>query len=591
MRSSSVIGIRAVTVEGEVGADPMRINRRERQPRQRPAGHRVVLASLLAAALTLSGCAGTDEDPAAGPGNSSAAEPTTEEATTAPPTTEAPEAREVLSQQGVNAGHPLAAEAGVEMLEAGGTAVDAAIAAAFAVSVVEPYASGVGGGGSALVATRGAAPEAVDYREVVAADGVIPPTETGIPGFVAGMAELHARHGALEWAELLEPAVRMAEGGVPATGTLIERIAVGGANAVAGLDQFAPGGAPLRVGDTLVQAELAATLRTLRDEGPESFYTGAIADQLTAVEGIDPASLEQYEVQISEPPQGPVGDFEVVSGAPALPGAALIQMLQVLESQGISEVDPESTEYVRLISEAWLIAEQTVQTELGDPDFTEVPVDELVDPVRNAELVGGAAPRASEGENLEKPGNTTHLTVVDSSGTVVSMTNTLTQFWGAGTEVGGFFLNDQLSRFGTVDSPQNQPEPGRRSVTWSNPTLVLDDQGRPVLGLGTPGGANILSVLANTLTRWALLGQSLEEAVAAPRFRFDGASRTLVVEPALLGSPAARGIGALGWAVAQSPGGLFGSVQALEIDYDTRTVSGPTDTRLEAGTLIVDAED
>src|SRR5690606_34568786 len=156
-------------------------------------------------------------------------------------------------------------------------------------------------------------------------------TNTGIPGFVAGMAELHARHGTLEWAELLEPAARMAEGGVPATGALTSRVAVGGAAAVSGLEQFSPGGVPLRVGDTLVQAELGATLRTLQNEGPESFYTGRIADRLTVIEGIDPTSLERYAVQRSEPPQGPVGDYEVVSGAPALPGVALIQMLQVLE--------------------------------------------------------------------------------------------------------------------------------------------------------------------------------------------------------------------------------------------------------------------
>ncbi|MBB1029378.1 hypothetical protein G6027_00435, partial [Dietzia sp. SLG310A2-38A2] len=519
---------------------------------------------------------------------------------------------DVLDQQGVNAGHPLAAEAGAEMLLAGGTAVDAAIAAALAVSVVEPYASGVGGGGSALVATRDGAPEAFDYREVVAVDGIIPPSNTGIPGFVAGMAELHARHGSLEWAELVEPAARMAEGGVPATASLIARIAVGGSGAIAGLEQFSPGGAPLQVGDTLVQGELGATLRTLQTEGPASFYSGEIAERLATVDGIDHTSLEQYEVQRSEPPQGPVGNYDVVSGAPALPGAALIQMLQVLESQGIAGVDPESTEYVRLISEAWVLAEQTVRTDLGDPAFTEVPVEQLVDPVRNARLVGGTAPSAPTGdrptgdrptgdrptrdapapvgENLDTPGNTTHLTVVDRHGTVVSMTNTLTQFWGSGTEIAGFFLNDQLSRFDTVDSPRNQPEPGRRSVTWSNPTMVLDREGRPVLGIGTPGGANILSILANTLTRWALLGQPLEEAVAAPRFRFDSVSQTLVVEPALVGSPAAQGAGALGWQVSQSPGGLFGSVQALEIDYDDRTVSGPTDTRLEAGTVIVDVE-
>lgn len=171
---------------------------------------------------------------------------------------------------------------------------------------------------------------------------------------------------------------------------------------------------------------------------------------------------------------------------------------------------------------------------------------------------------------------------------MVSMTNTLTEFWGSGVEVGGFFLNDQLSRFSSVDSPQNQPEPGRRSVTWSNPTMVLDDAGRPVMGLGTPGGANILSILGNTLSRWALQGQSLEEAVAAPRFRYDAASGSLLVEAALMDSAVASQLPELGWPTETAAEGLFGSVQALEIDYDEGTVAGPTDTRLEAGTVVTD---
>lgn len=546
------------------------------------------IAAILTGVLALAGCAQTEPDDGPVGAPTEVPEQTVEET---------PEPSEALEQQGVSAGHPLAAEAGMAMLDAGGTAADAAIAAAFAVSVVEPYASGVGGGGSALIATQDEAPAAIDYREVVAEDGTIPASNTGIPGFVAGMAELHDQHGTLEWSELLEPAAQMAEDGVPATDSLIVRMAAGGANAIAGLEQFAPGGVPLPAGATLVQSELGDTFRTLQAEGPESFYSGAIADQLTSIDGIDAASLEQYDVQHSDPPQAPIGDHQVVGSAPALPGVALIQMLQVLESQGISEVDPDSTEYVREISEAWLIAEQTIRTDLGDPAFTDVPVDEIIDPVRNAELAGGTAPAAPddpasgpEGENMDSPGNTTHLTVIDDDGMVVSMTNTLTQFWGSGDEVGGFFLNDQLDRFSTFPSAQNQPEPGRRSVTWSNPAMVLDGEGRPALGLGTPRGANILSVLGNTLVRWGLMDQSLEEAVAAPRFRFDSATRTLVAESAFTGTPAAQGVSTLGWQLSTAAEGLFGSVQALEIDYDERTIAGPTDTRLEAGTLITDAE-
>ncbi|MGP5655720.1 gamma-glutamyltransferase [Candidatus Corynebacterium faecigallinarum] len=503
-----------------------------------------------------------------------------------------------LDQQGVSAGHPLAAEAGTRMLDQGGNAVDAAIAAAFAVSVVEPYASGIGGGGSALIADRDGQTEAVDYREVVAQDGQIPASNTGIPGFVAGMAELHEQRGTLEWAELLAPAVEMAEGGVPVTETFVQRRDAGGAAATSGLAQFAPGGVPVQVGDEIVQDDLAATFRTLQDQGPESFYTGELAGLLSSeVDGIDEASLDAYSVQHNEPPQGTFGDYEIVSSAAALPGVALIRMMQNLDNGGISEVDPNSVEHIRRVSEEWAGAEQIAQTELGDTDFVDVDYDAILgngSGSGNADgeeepLAMGGAP-ASDSENMDKPGNTTHITVVDGDGTVVSMTNTLTEFWGSGQEVGGFFLNDQLSRFSTVTSPNNHPEPGRRSVTWSNPTMVLDGEGRPVLGLGTPGGANILSILGNTLSRWALQGQSLEDAVAAPRFRLDSASGSLLVEQALLDDPVADQLPELGWPTQTAAEGLFGSVNALEIDWEQGTVSGPTDYRLEAGVVVSDAE-
>lgn len=542
---------------------------------------RTALAAVLAAALILAGCTL--------PGDNTPPESATSTTTASPDTTPDTAAEEppetVLDQHGVNAGHPLAAEAGMEMLDAGGTAVDAAVAAAFAVSVVEPYASGMGGGGSALIAAPEEEPQAFDYREVVAADGVIPPSNTGVPGFVAGMAELHAEHGTLDWAQLLEPAARMAEQGVPATEQLILRINGGGADAITGQPQFTPGGAPLQVGQPLVQAELGATLRTLQAEGPDAFYRGTIAEQLNQINGLDPVSLEQYGVQHNEPPQGQVGEHQVVSSAPALPGAPLIQMLQVLESQGIAEVDPNSAEYVERVSQAWLLAEESAREYLGDTAFTDVPVTELVDPERNAELAG-IIDDGVPGENLDTPGNTTHLTVVDGDGMVVSMTNTLTEFWGSSTEVGGFFLNNQLSRFNTFDTPQNQPEAGRRSVTWSNPTMVLDSEGRPVLGIGTPGGANILNILANALIRWGLMDQPLEEAVAAPRFRFDDATQRLIAEQAFVDTPAAQELSSRGWQVSASAPGLFGSLQALEIDYGARAVSGPLDTRLEAGVVV-----
>ncbi|WP_341360983.1 gamma-glutamyltransferase [Georgenia sp. M64] len=484
----------------------------------------------------------------------------------------------------------------MSVLAGGGNAVDAAIAAAFAVSVVEPFASGVGGGGSAIVASTGGEPLNYDYREVVAQDGTIPESGTGIPGFVAGMAALHEDHGRLDWAQLVQPAIDLAADGFPISDFLALRMRSDyGPAAVSDQRQFNGLGGifPLGAGDELVQEELAETLTVLAEDGPQSFYTGSIADRLDDVDGIDLASLAAYDVVRSEPVRGRVGDYEIVSAAPALPGVALVQMLQVAEAMGIAGTEPGSADYVETLSNSWLVADGSVAQHLGDPAFVDVPVDELTDQARNADLADDITTSAASAEVFGSdnvagaadlvPGNTTHITVVDADGLMVSMTNTITSFWGGGDAqaVGGFFLNNQLSRFAALDTPQNQPAPGRRSVSWATPTVVLDEQGRPVLGVGTPGGHQIPTILANVLARWALHDQPLEDAVAAPRFHLQDGTLTLEEPP----SPelSAR-LDDLGWAsdVVTVEEAVFGSVQALEVDHDSGEITGAEDNRREA---------
>ncbi|MFH5823435.1 gamma-glutamyltransferase [Georgenia sp. AZ-5] len=481
----------------------------------------------------------------------------------------------------------------MSVLDGGGNAVDAAIATAFAVAVVEPFASGLGGGGAAIVAPTGGRPQAYDYREVVARDGVIPRSGTGIPGFVAGMAALHEDHGEMEWAELLSPAITLASQGFEVSEFLALRLrSDSGPDAISGLPQFiGPDGLPLEAGDQLVQMDLAATMTALAEKGSQDFYTGEVAARLDAVDGIDAASLAAYEVVRAEPVRGPVGDYEIVSAAPALPGVALIQMLQVAEALGIAGVEPGSADYVEKLSTSWQVADAAVTEKLGDPAFVSVPVDELTDPARNAALAtaldASAAPAPGDGGGgsgeAVTPGNTTHLTVVDSDGLMVSMTNTITNFWGGSNAqvVGGFFLNNQLSRFASLATPQNQPEPGRRSVSWAAPTVVLDDQGRPVLGMGSPGGRQIPNILANVLVRWGLHDQPLAAAVTATRFHLQEGELSTEEEPS---EPVAARLQELGWAVDVVAGeeAVFGSVQALEVNHETGEITGAIDTRREA---------
>ena len=552
--------------------------------------------------------AGDDPSGSEGPGESESE---------SPEATDDAAGDDLLTEQGVTAAHPDAVAAGETVLEDGGNAVDAAIATALAVSVVEPYASGLGGGGSAVIAGGDVDdPEFYDYREEVAGDGEIPDSGIGVPGFVAGLGELHQAHGSMEWAELVEPARALASDGIEVTEFLHTRMTEDlGPDAIEDEDAFAPGGNPLEVGDTLVQEDLASTLSTLADDGPESFYTGEVAADLADVDGLDEQTLADYDVREGEPVRGAFGEYEVLSAAPALPGAALIQMLQDAESAGIADTEPDSAEYVQTLSESWLDAEETAQTDLGDPEFVDVPLSEIIgsstrssstqssstqsnspqgSPIQSipdqdtSEQAAAPTPSSDDTDpTVPDAPNTTHISTVDSSGRAVSMTNTLTNFWGSGDTLGGFFLNNQLSRFDSIDSPANEPEPGKRSVTWSTPSMVLDDEERPVLAIGTPGGHQILNVLGSVLTQWGLQDASLEESITSLRFRLDGETDTLFIEEEPSGELAA-GIADAGWSTEVWPRDVaaFGSVQALEIDYENGTVDGAEDPRRE-GTFSI----
>ncbi len=497
------------------------------------------------------------------------------------PTVDPPEA------YGVSAGHPDAVDAGMVVLEQGGTTADAAVAAAMASGVVEPFTSGLGGGGAALVLEPGEEPRAYDYRDVVP-DGGIPASNTGVPGFVAGMEQLREQHGVLGFDELLAPSIELAEGATVSE-LVAERLAADAGSLPTGqLDHLYPGGAALTAGETMVQEELADTLRTLAHDGADAFYDGPLAEELAAsVDGLDPASLAAYEVRSATPPSGTVGDVEVIGAAPPLPGTSLIQQLQLAETLGLDELDPGTGDFVHALGASWRIALHHQEWQLGDPEVVDVPVGDLTDPARNAEVADayGLALDALPPVDLSAPPeegdpNTTHITVVDAEGTMVSMTNTITNFWGSRGYALGFFLNDHLRRFDLGQGEVNQPAPGRRPVTWSLPVIVADAEGRPVLGLGSPGGARIPNVLAATIARWALHGESLEETVAAPRFHVEGTS--VDVESGYLGLR--DDLLARGWAeVTEPPGRLyFGSVQALEVDYDAGELRGATDGRREA---------
>ena len=558
-----------------------------------------VLAPLTAVCLLAASCGIVEDEPS--PPATTEAEPTEqapEEPTDAPEETAQPEPDQPVQDEaarlqghGISAGHEQAVDAAEEILDQGGNAVDATIAAAFAIGVLEPVASGIGGGGSVIIAGPDDEPIFYDYREVVNTSGDIPASGTGVPGFVAGMGLLHQDYGDLEWEQVMAPAIELAGEGFTVSEYLSERIKSGaGPDHLADLEVFYPDGDPLGASETLVQPELEQTLQRLAEVGWEDFYTGQLAESLAdQVRGVDEESLAEYEVATSEPVMGEFGEYQVVSAPPPLPGAALIQMLQIAEADGVESMAADSAEYIDAQSRAWSAAEETILNDLGDPVAVDVPVEELTDPRANAELQpegpSGQPQAASGGPEASAHANTTHISAVDEAGLTVSMTNTVTDFWGSGQEVDGYFLNNALKRFSDIDSPANQPEPGRRTVTWSNPTMVLNQDALPVMAIGTPGGMQILPALGTVLSQWALQGSDLQAAVESPRFRAEESQ--LFLEE---GQPGALrdDLEDLGWSIEEWPPSSFGSVQALVIDHDSGTISGADDPRRDGTHRVID---
>ncbi|TLP79430.1 gamma-glutamyltransferase family protein [Nesterenkonia sphaerica] len=559
-----------------------------------------VLTPLTAVCLLAASCGIVEDEPS--PPATTEAEPTEqapEEPTddapeeTAQPEPDQPDQDEAarLQGHGISAGHEQAVDAAEEILDQGGNAVDATIAAAFAIGVLEPVASGIGGGGSVIIAGPDDEPIFYDYREVVNTSGDIPASGTGVPGFVAGMGQLHQDYGDLEWEQVMAPAIELAGEGFTVSEYLSERIESGaGPDHLADLEVFYPDGDPLGASETLVQPELEQTLQRLAEVGWEDFYTGQLAESLAdQVRGVDEESLAEYEVATSEPVMGEFGEYQVVSAPPPLPGAALIQMLQIAEADGVESMAADSAEYIDAQSRAWSAAEETILNDLGDPVAVDVPVEELTDPRANAQLQpegpSGQPQAASGGPEASAHANTTHISAVDEAGLTVSMTNTVTDFWGSGQEVDGYFLNNALKRFSDIDSPANQPEPGRRTVTWSNPTMVLNQDALPVMAIGTPGGMQILPALGTVLSQWALQGSDLQAAVESPRFRAEESQ--LFLEE---GQPGALrdDLEDLGWSIEEWPPSSFGSVQALVIDHDSGTISGADDPRRDGTHRVID---
>jgi gamma-glutamyltranspeptidase/glutathione hydrolase len=473
----------------------------------------------------------------------------------------------------------LASRVGVDILKRGGNAIDAAVATAFALAVTYPRAGNLGGGGFAVLRLSDGRVTSIDFRETAPSaatrdlfldnqGNLIPGKSTvgyaasGTPGTVAGLALAEQKYGAgrLAWADLLEPARRLAAEGFVVTPALAHDL-----QASEKLLELFPesrriylrNGRLYRAGDRMLQPDLAATLGRLQQRGPQEFYVGKtarlIADDMAAHGGlVTLADLSHYRAVERTPLRGSYRGYQVVTmPPPSSGGIALLEMLGMLEPHDVAALGLNSAAKIHLFAEVMRRAFQDRAQFLGDPDFVRVPVAGLLDhdylvrrmasfdpshATSNAALPVGS-PTAAQVSYLptgdpattHESTETTQFSVVDSAGNAVSITYTLNGLWGSGVTIpgAGVLLNDEMDDFaakvgapnmyGLVQGEANAIAPGKRPLSSMTPTIVLKND-KPFLITGSPGGPTIINTVLLVITDIIDHGLSVTQAVDAPRF-------------------------------------------------------------------------
>lgn len=487
---------------------------------------------------------------------------------------------------GVSSSNPIAVEVGMDVLEEGGNAVDAAVAVSYALGVVEPYGSGIGGGGGMLIlpGDQSDKPTFFDYRETSPTSSEDSEEGIGVPGFVKGMEAVHEKYGSKKMDELIEPAIKLADDGFPVGQQLAERLK--GAQYRLSEDEipnFFPGNQPIEEGEKLEQPELGETLELIKEKGSDVFYNGELAEEIAdEVPRIQKSDLEEYSVEEREPVQGEFAGYDVISAPPPFSGITLIQSLQMAEMLNVQKAEEDTALFTHLTSEITNRANSDRVKHIGDPAFSEIDEKELTDKEYSRELAQDISlNELSEkyqlkGKDLEEEHiSTTHFVVTDKDGTVVSVTNTLSNFFGSGENVEGFFLNNNLNNFNNIKNSLNYYEPGKRSRTFTAPTILRKDN--EVIGIGTPGGSRIPMMLTEVLVRHLLFKESLQDAIDAPRFSIE--NNHLYTEFQYPTSVREE-LEGMGYDVEEKSSSIYyGGVQAIVIDQKDSVIYGGADPR------------
>ena len=520
--------------------------------------------------------------------------------------------------------HPAATEAGFEILALGGNAFDAAVAVSAALSVVEPYSSGIGGGGFFLLHRASDGREVfVDARETAPGEAtrdmyldandqpmrrlsLSGALAAGIPGLPAGLAHVADKYGQLPLSQSLVPAIRLAREGLEvdeATVRRLERYASQGSPSAGFLDVFLPSGEPPPVGESLRQPDLADTLQRLADAGPASFYAGPAAERM--VEEVRQAGgiwrledLAAYRVTEREPIRFQYGNVHITTAPPpSAGGVALAQVFNMLAQAEYARLQEPSRTH--LLVEAMRRAYRDRAQYLGDPDFVPIPMERLMHPWYATGLLASVRmDRATVSTALPGPvgsrprgADTSHFSVMDKDGNRAAVTQTINTFFGSGfiPPGSGVILNNEMddfsvkpgepNAFGLVHASANGIEPGKRMLSSMTPSFMVSDRGLAILG--TPGGSRIVTMVLLGALKW-IEGADAQGIVSEPRIHHQYIPDSISFEAGALSAEHQEALAAMGHNLRESAR-TWGNMQAITYDYADGNLSAASDPRRSGG--------
>ncbi len=521
-----------------------------------------------------------------------------------------------------------ASEVGLQILKAGGNAVDAAVAVGYTLAVTDPCCGNIGGGGFMLIHLANGKDTFINFREKapIAAKpnmyldkqgSVISGLSTkgylavGVPGTVLGLERALSQYGTMTREQVMAPAIQLAEQGfVLQQGDL--KILSAGTKKFAQQPNVSKiflknGQTSYQAGERLVQKDLAHTLNLIATKGPSAFYKGPIADELVkaslANHGIlTKVDFANYTVTQTQPIRCSYQGYEVISAPPPGGGTPLCEMLNILEGYPPTQMEFRSAASLHSMLEAMLYAYADRNTYLGDPVFVHNPVERLLSKDYAAQIRAKipklrATPpiQLYSGVTPHEGNHTTHYSITDRYGNAVAVTYTINSYFGAGVIAGrsGFFLNNEMddftskpgvpNNFGLVQGSANVIEPGKRPLSSMTPTIVTKN-GKVFMVTGSPGGSTITTTVLQVITNVIDYGMNIQQAVDAPRVHYQGLPNVVVTEPYALKSASVQELWQRGYQVA--PFLTWGAAESILVDPKTKLLYGANDSRKPTGKAI-----